>query len=380
MKYVISFIILIISIGCTQNEKMTFDDYFDIKSQTFKNILIDSIELDSINLEKINSSYYGQLQIFNDKLYFIDSKFCWVFIFNLNGDFLSKKLGQGRGPNELPVKSIDSFCFLPEGNKIILGSSSDYYIVNSQWEIISKNTFDLDYHNTIRNNPENPSTYTFDYENLYLKSDTKNYIYIPVYAETEFFNPFMRSYYKDSRILLKVDYKRNTIDGVYGRRSPQYLNYNFLPQFAYFHFDVDDQDNKYISYDIDSTIFVYNDSFRPIKAFGFQGKDMNTDYTELSIPDIKQFRSLYFNERPGKGYYNWIKYFDERKILFRSYKKNASISYDGLQIYKSDTLIADISVPKNFKVIGYSKSYFYSNAYIDEYEGEIKVFMFNLNY
>ncbi len=369
---------LILLIGCSRHEEMSFEEYFDIKPTTNKNILVDRIKLDTVDFETINSSFSGQLQINNGLLYFIDSRFCWVFVFDPNGHLLYRELGQGRGPNEVPVKSIDAFSFLPDGQKIILGSTSDYYLIDKNWEIDSKNRFNITYNNTNRENPEEPATYTFDYENLFIRSDSKGHIYIPIYGESKLFNPFSRRYYTEGRILLKVDYRNNKIKEVVGRRSPRYLDYKYLGHHAFFHYDIDSNDNFYVSHEIDSLIYVYNHSFKPLKALGFKGKNMNTDYKELATLDAKQFRNLYFNDKPKRGYYTWIKYFDEKNLLFRSYKTNPDTSCDGLQIYRNNTLIADVAVPKNFNVIGYIKPYFYSNAQIDEMNEIIKVYRFEL--
>ncbi|MBW6537073.1 MAG: hypothetical protein K0B11_18845 [Mariniphaga sp.] len=377
MKY-LYYLFLILLIGCSRHEEMSFEEYFEVKPITTKKILIDRIKLDTINFDNINSSFSGQLQIDDSLLYFIDSRFCWVFVFDTNGRLLEKKLGQGRGPNEIPVKSIDAFSFLPDGKKIALGSTSDYYLINENWELDFKNIFDINYNNTVREDPENPATYTFDYENLFLQSDSKGHIFIPIYGESERFNPFSRRYYLEGRILLKVDYRNNKIKEVMGRRSPRYLDYKYLGHHAFFHYDIDNSDNFYISHEIDSLIYVYDHTFRPVKALGFKGKEMDTDYKELSTLDIKQFRNLYFNDRPKRGYYTWVKYFDEKNILFRSYKKNPDTPFDGLQIYRNDTLIADVAVPKNCNVVGYIKPYFYTNARIDEMNEKIKAYRFEL--
>jgi len=378
MKYFKSILIVTLTIVCcSRDQQMEYEDYFKVKAEGKRNISIAQIKLDTIRLEHINTSYTGQLQISDSALYFIDSRFCWVYVFDANGNLLLRKLGQGNGPGEVPVSYIEAFCFLPKNEKLILGSTSDYYLINSQWELESTNVLKLDY-NTVRVDPMDPATYTYAF-NLFVHPDSKGNIYVPIHAESEQFNFCQRPYYTESRILLKIDYDSNIVKEVIGRRSPEYLNYNFLGHHSFFNFDIDNKDNFYISHEIDSLIYIYNSDFRPVKAFGSKGKNMNTDYKELPTLDIKKFRDLYFNDRPNRGYYTWIRYFSDRDLLFRSYKKNSSTPYDGLQIYKDDTLIGDIDVPKNFNVIGYINPYFYSCAYIDEVNEEIKVYRFKIS-
>jgi hypothetical protein len=84
----------------------------------------------------------------------------------------------------------------------------------------------------------------------------------------------------------------------------------------------------------------------------------------------------YREERQKKGYYDWIEYIDETGVLFRSYKKGENSSSDGLQVYKNDVLIADLDVPKGFKVTGFIFPYYYSNEYIDEEAEKMIIYKF----
>jgi len=105
---------------------------------------------------------------------------------------------------------------------------------------------------------------------------------------------------------------------------------------------------------------------------------MDTDYQEVPRRDIKKMRELYFEDRPLRGWYNEVEYFEETEILFRSYKKSGDSPYDGLQIYHKNVLIGDIDVPEDFVVKGYIEPYYYSSADIDIEKGEIKIYRFKL--
>ena len=56
------------------------------------------------------------------------------------------------------------------------------------------------------------------------------------------------------------------------------------------------------------------------------------------------------------GYYERIKVVND--YLFRSYKKDGDIGY-GLQIYKDDDLIGDVSFSEEVYIIGYSNGCYY---------------------
>ena len=105
--------------------------------------------------------------------------------------------------------------------------------------------------------------------------------------------------------------------------------------------------------------------------------DINTNYKK--IHSYKECRKFYYDERETKGYYGWLQYINETNILFRSYSKGDKESTDGLQIYKNSTLLGDIDVPKNFKIIGYIKPYYYTQAKIEEEEERIIIYRFKLN-
>ena len=338
------------------------------------------IMLDSIQLDHVNSSYVGNVILFNDTLYFIDYSFGWVYMFNSDGTFLSRTLGQGNGPHEIPIKGISSCCFLPNGDKIFIGSTLDGYLFNQDWNLEKSFFIDRSENGHFTQDhltPENPFSYTLDYEHLTMRSDpSSKYLFVPVYAEQKNFNPYTRQYYKESRLLEQIDLEDGRIIDLLGRRSPEYLKYHYIGQYAFFSFDITRRGTFYITHEIDSLIYVYNNKFQLLSTFGRSGTMMNTDYIEADHFDLMTFRKLYFIEKPKHGYYSYLEYIDGTGLLFRSYKKSEASKSDGLQIYRNKILIADISVPKDFKVIGYKKPYYYSGPYIDEEQETIKLFRF----
>ncbi len=69
---------------------------------------------------------------------------------------------------------------------------------------------------------------------------------------------------------------------------------------------------------------------------------------------------------------------DETGILFRTYVKGQNSGTDGLQVYKDGILIADVGVPKGFKVVGYMEPYYYSQVFEDEENGRLEIMRFRL--
>ncbi|OPZ57825.1 MAG: hypothetical protein BWY89_00394 [Bacteroidetes bacterium ADurb.BinA012] len=367
--------------GCMQNEEKAFPD----KNFSKRSISIDAISLDTVVLDKIEYSFDGILQIYSDNLSFIDKNYGLIYNFDTSGKLISKDLGKGRGPGEIESGYIEGHTVLQNGEHVFIGSSSDVHILDKDWKYVKRLTMDWHFSTpdagSVPNpDPAEPIVYTLDYANFKVLSDSKNNAYMPIYSENPYFNGMMsESYYKNGRILLKMDLSDGYVVDLFGRRSPEYLKYRFLPQHATFYFDIDKSDRFYISHEIDSLIYVYDHDFKPLYSFGNKGIDMNTEYTELSEFDAKKFRKLFFEDKPQRGYYKDIILFEDMDdLLFRSYSKGYHTPYDGLQIYRDKTLIADLDVPKGFKVIGYLPPFFYSDLFYDEDLDELSVLRFRL--
>jgi hypothetical protein len=84
----------------------------------------------------------------------------------------------------------------------------------------------------------------------------------------------------------------------------------------------------------------------------------------------------YEKDMQGAGFYYWVHHING--YTFRSYKKQGVESQNGLQIYKGETLIGDVEVPANFKVIGYIKPYFVTKIICDEENERAKFYKFKL--
>lgn len=384
IKFIQSILIsLIILTGCSHKEKIT--SFFPEINKSERAIQIDTLVIDTIRLEKIQFSSDGFLQIYSNYLTLFDKRFGLVYDFDITGKLAAKYLGQGRGPGEINSGYIEGHTLLKNGIHVFIGSSWDIHLLDKNWKYIKR--FTMDWNSSTKNietitnpDPHEPILYTLDYANLKLVPDSKNNLYLPIYSEHPYFNGLIsREYYEEGRILLKLDLSSGKVTELLGRRSQEYLKYKFLPQHATFSFDIDINDYFYISHEIDSLIYVYDRRFHPLYSFGFKGKNMNTDYTELSEFDAKKFRRLYFEDRPKKGYYKDIYVCKEADLIFRSYSRGIYSPFDGLQIYKSNILIGDVDVPKGFKVAGYIPPYFYSDIFLDENLIGISVMRFKLS-
>lgn len=145
----------------------------------------------------------------------------------------------------------------------------------------------------------------------------------------------------------------------------------------FINFDIDNNGCFYVSFEADSVIYKYDNSFTPLYSFGYSGKNMNTKY--VRVGSFGEMGEHYSQERMDKGFYDWVEYVDETGLLFRSYKKGSHDANDGLQIYSGTKLIADVDVPKNLRVVGYVEPYYYSHVITDEEKEIMVVYRFKLD-
>src|SRR5690625_7488879 len=113
--YVYLFVFLLIIISFKNEENQS--DFEKIPHYSSSVSLIDNIHLDSIRLDSIVSSYTGELAIWKDTIFFVDSYFGYVNKFNQKGHFIERTLGQGKGPKEINIKYIDRSEERRVGNK-----------------------------------------------------------------------------------------------------------------------------------------------------------------------------------------------------------------------------------------------------------------------
>ena len=350
-------------------------DFPNITNQS--TIKIDSLTFEKIefDLEEYECSFYGYSYCINNEIHFIDKYFCWLFAFSPEGKILYRELGQGRGPKEVICKRISNICKLQNGDLLVLGYTLDHYFFNKQYE--RENAFLLSNNNS-GDKFNSSETYTTFYPNLNIKN-YKDYLYYNIYSESDNFNfiDTPEKYYQNSKNLMQVNKKNGKVEKLIVNYPPFYLKnigkYNAFPSINY---DIDAQGNFYIAHEADSTIYKYNKEFIPVIAFGYMGKNMNTNYKPIT--SWKNCSLILQEERESKGYYTSLFISDNNHILFRSYQKGKPSPNDGLQIYQNETLIGDVLTPKSFKIGGYIAPYYYSTIINDIENEKMYVYRFKL--
>jgi len=380
IKIISTLICIFIIYGCINHDQKK---YFQKSKKTEKIIAYSKVDLDTIYLDSISSSFVGFSTIVSDSIFFIDEMFCSIYTFNKYGKYAANHLGQGKGPKEIPTGRIEAYTPLNNNKHLFLGPSYDLYTFNKNWKRIKNNRIDWKKKNNRKEMLKNPKPYMRGlYAPAYYKliiRENNGYMYFPINSQHPTFNYVnSKDYYKEARILAKMNTKTGEIVKLMGRYSPLFQNYNYIPQFSLPNYDIASNGDFYVSFEPDSLIYLYNNNYEIKEVFGRKGHNMNTSYKEIT--SIKSFKANYKNERKTKGFYNWLEYNDQHGILFRNYRKGNPTKTNGLQIYKKGTLIGDIDIPTDFqKIIGSIGPYFYSNIVIDETHEKMKIYRFKLN-
>lgn len=351
---------------------------FPVPTNSSKEVSITRVNMDSIIMEHIESSYLGKSGITQDnELYFIDTYYCYYYTFDTLGHFKHRYLGQGRASNETIAGKIAGHTSLPDKGLFLLGFQLDHHVYDSTFNI--KNMFILT-RNESTDITKTSAIYTHQYDRLVCRN-YKNNVYFNMYSEHPNLDYIEQTdkYMKKCRHISEVNIETEKDGRMLGGGYPLIYTSNPLKYliFSGINFDIDNQGNFYVSYEADSLIYKYNFDYEPILSFGFSGNNMNMEYKKIN--SYKECRKHYFDERETKGYYGWLQYINETNLLFRSYSKGNKETTDGLQIYENSTLIGEIDVPKGFKIAGYIKPYYYSQAIINEEEERMVVYRFKLD-
>lgn len=352
-----------------------------------KNISITNLELDSIVVNNISSSYIGFTRIFGDSIYFMDQRFSWLFAMDKNGKGIKRHLGLGGAPTEINTAEILDICQLANGNFFIIGPSWDTHIYKPNWTSLRRKQV-LNWQVDKQQRKPDPNVirttgtfYTIAYETPILRHRAlKNNVLVPIESAHQQFSPYFdRSTYSKLHIFATIDTKTNTPQNVMGNISPWFKNApEGYAHLAYFTYDVSDTE-LFVNFMPDSIIYVFDHNMKPIRAFGYAGSNMDTDYRVIPTKPLRELRKNGIIERQTRGYYQSIVYVAKTGTLFRSYQKGAHSTTNGLQIYRNDVLIADIDVPKGFTIEGYIEPYYYSSSFSDGTNEELKIYRFKLN-
>lgn len=361
--------------ACTKD--ISSKEFYKVEhvEQKAENAYRTNIELKKITVDStIEWSHSGTFWIRDNVLCFSDYFFGYIYQFDTTGRILDQQVGFGKGPNEVPAYMYA--VPLPSGHALVAPSNSFIYLFTASGQKINETSIDWKVSASeapeiiASPNPQNHLSYEFDFGiNNIVRPWSEHEVAIGLTASLTKFNGYFNSdlYYNYSRILGIVDCQTGKITRLAGRRSPFYLEKKNIPNFDHFCFEVT-PNNYFVSFYADPKIYVIDKhSDQALYAFGSSGRDMQTDYP---LTDTYEAAEMQMDKQYSDyGYYHYLTYDPVNKMTFRGYKKGGNQNTEGLQIYKNTLLIADINVPKGFKVIGSINHSFYASINADESEG-----------
>ena len=369
--FVIGCIVLSVICSCRNESKSVYVENLP-KIDTFQ-----KLKMQSIPLEHVGSSYVGTVSLTDESILLVDSRFCWIFEFALDGKLKQRYLGQGNAPTDLPAGMIDGYAYLQDGSHFIIGPQNDCYVFDEKFQLKFKYILQRGNRTRTAVDPEIPDNYTLSYFNMGIKNYGDN-LYTAVMLDHPTYNFIVspKEYFRNAHPLMELDLPTGKLKTVKGNYPDTYQKDPSLRHLNFIFYDIDKTGNFYLTYEGDSTIYTFNADFQPLSAYGYAGKDMVKK--EAVFHSLKEFRKGNEKNRRERGIYTDLQYIDETGILFRGYQKGEGHVMDGLQIYKDKVLIGDVEVPKNLKILGYIAPYYYAWDGIDEENEKIMIYRFQL--
>lgn len=366
------FLFTINLIGCSAVAEYQ-EDFEPVNSNIeylYDQSFIDNSSKICINLP--NTSLVGRLHIHDGDFLFVDNKFCRIYVFDSTGEFKNRFFDSGGGPSEIITREITGYTPLAGKGHFVIGGNN-YMLFNSSCIKLAHGV--LNNNENGKGDPSDPSIYTMSYEKFILRSHG-DYVYYNMTLQHPKYN-FVANpsvFYKTARNIFVADIKTGEVVEMLGKYPSMYKNGRHN-QFSLINFDVDKYGGIVLSFEACETIYLYNENFEPTVCFGLKGRDMRTDYPALTT--VSEFRDNYSSHRQNYSYYSDIEAIDDINYVARIYLKDSDTS-DGIQIYnKNYALIADLSIPKGYKISGsYDKKlYLYR---IDEMNDRIDIIILKL--
>lgn len=366
---------LILLAGCSSNNSQNFTK----KPNSVKNTTIRKIELDTLLLDSIETSFEIESSINDNKIYLVDKYMNYLYEYNTEGNLIKRYLGNGRARNETTIGRISSHTFLDDGI-FFFNPNADYYFYDN--DFIFKEMFNISYQNpewNLHNIYEDPLAYSQRYNDIVCRQYGGN-IYFNVHLQQPLANIITttKKHLKRNANILEVKPNEKGFGRLLAIGYPHSYKKDSQTKavLSAVNFDIDTDGLFYVTYEADSLIYVYDNSFNMLQCYGFAGRDMDLNYTHANTPE--EVGKIYRSERNSKGYYNWLEYVDETGMLFRSYKKGESALSDGLQIFKNGIMIGDVDVPKGTRVMGYIAPYYYSYIIPNDKLETLTIYRFQL--
>jgi len=348
-----------------------------------------SFQLDTVFIDPTQSSQIGFIQISKDKIFYVDQAYGFVEEFTLEGESGGVKKRELDGPDEL--QGISELVVKKDG--YMIRHDWMFYHYDFDWKFLGKSNFQSPATVSFQELQENPKgEYIEMYELEHYSAKTVQipggFLVTKIDVEHPLFNAFTtREYYREARVLGKINPFDGEVVEILGARPKTYEEYAFVPFHSKFDFHWTGTDRIYMTYEVDSMIYVYDPSWNLIERFGAAGKNMKTDYEESQILEVAFDTDLYRYSRKNMGYYKDVFVDEQNGLVFRTYRQGTDQqdlwdeTYNPLrlQIFKDGQLVGDHPVPGRFRILGKIGERYVADGLFDERNEQQGFYLMTIN-
>jgi hypothetical protein len=347
------------------------------------------LTLDTIMISPSQTSHIGFFQVKGDAVYFVDQPYGLVEEFAVSGESKGIKKRELDGPEELQGISE----VIPTKTGFIIRHEWVFYHYGQEWNFLRKCVLQFPSKESYDELMDNPKG---EYIGMYeLQNYNGRTVELPdgglltkLDVEHPIFNAFIsRDYYRDGRILGKIDMFSGEVKEIRLNRPASYEGFSFVPFHNKFDYSVTTTNLIYVTHEIDSLIYVYDRDWKLKETFGAAGIDMKTDYVESQSIDVAFESKYFYHSRKNEGFYKDIFVDEENELIFRTYRKGSDRqdlldeTYNPLrlQVFKQGKLAGDHAVPGRFKILGKIGTQYIVDGFFDEQNEQLGFYILSLN-
>lgn len=378
----LAIVAFLLAVGCRNGAEVS--EYAGLVHQGVKSASgINDIIGDTLFVEAGATSLEGQWLLKDNRLVYVDKHLVGIREYDLEGNFIRKKISKGRGPDEMGIPFFVSAVTAGtgllglDGKWQIYGYDSDYRWTFPPFRFLSDNPINDENYNELFSNPHAEQIAIYEY-NFNVRRLCRNgyLLFVPVVVEHVHFNGYeingkAKEFWRTSHIFACVDLSEQRTQKIFGTYPPLYLERN-IPNFSDYDFAVVDG-CLYSAFAADSLIYIRNMEGVLKSTMGFSAPGISRNYPETATVD--EAESLREKQLEEYGYYTTLTIAGD--YLFRGYKQEGDKGY-GLQIYKGSDLVGDIHTREAVNVLGYQDGFYYGELPVDVDNERFRIIKFRL--
>ncbi len=335
----------VIMVGCGRSKA---PEHKGIKSE--KDVVL---MLDSIIINADSTSLRGNFMLLDSALMFVDQHYCRVFSYSISdGELIDTFSRYGQGPDEMtgilygsPINPQDTMAW-------IMNSSNGVFVFSPEsGHVDYKGILDFGWDSQIMNDYESTSCYNIMEMSDFGVTMTKmndSTVMLPLSLIHRNIEKVNKQRYDKGHIFGLVDSKTLKVRRLIGN-YPENLKLTPTPFFDFFDYSVDFVNSRiYTSFASDSLIYCSDFQGKVLYAFGYEPSGIDRKYTLGYDTTIEDFR----NDISHVGINTGIYLDPENEMIFRCSMTDFASGVIKMQIYKDSDLIAELSMPPYFKLLG----------------------------